>query len=257
MARKEKKYYEGVFYVYIHKRATDGKVFYVGKGTRDRAWEKSNRNVHWQRTVNKHGYTVHIVEEFADQDSAFLREIDLIKMYGIDNLTNMTEGGDGCTGFKPSEETRKKLSRARMGNQHKKGKKQPQSAIDSHRAARAGVPLTGEHRSKISEGLKRAWAEGRKKPINEDGRRKISEANTGRSVPEDVRRKMSIGSRGENNRWYDPTIRVFSHNDGRVVYCTKHEFREMTGIFIGDITAVINGRQKTVKGWTHLGVLDA
>lgn len=40
------------FYVYLHSRATDGKVFYVGKGSEYR-YKSKQRNNYWRRTVNK------------------------------------------------------------------------------------------------------------------------------------------------------------------------------------------------------------
>ena len=49
------------FYVYVHRTADTGRIFYVGKGTKNRAWTKGSRNLHWRNIVNKHGYTVEIV----------------------------------------------------------------------------------------------------------------------------------------------------------------------------------------------------
>lgn len=49
------------YYVYLHRRATDNKVFYVGKGKGKRAFDNSSRNDYWQNTVNKHGLTVEII----------------------------------------------------------------------------------------------------------------------------------------------------------------------------------------------------
>lgn len=37
------------FYVYLHRRATDGRVFCVGKGHGKRAWRTEGRNPKWQR----------------------------------------------------------------------------------------------------------------------------------------------------------------------------------------------------------------
>lgn len=51
------------FYVYLHRRATDGRVFYVGKGVSTRAWRKDKRNQHWKNIVKKHGYIVEIVQD--------------------------------------------------------------------------------------------------------------------------------------------------------------------------------------------------
>ena len=46
------------FYVYVHRTADTGRIFYVGKGTKNRAWTKGSRNLHWRNIVNKNGYHV-------------------------------------------------------------------------------------------------------------------------------------------------------------------------------------------------------
>lgn len=105
-------------YVYVHKRADDGRVFYVGKGTRDlrarklfaRAHDTSSRNPHWHRVAAKHGVEVEIVAMFPDDEKSQAHEKFLISEYGRDNLVNMTDGGDGCAGIVVSEETRRKIS---------------------------------------------------------------------------------------------------------------------------------------------------
>lgn len=88
------------FYVYLHKKKTTGDVFYVGKGSGNRAWDKYGRNVLWKRTVEKHGYTVEIVLHSLQEWYAFELERDLIAAFGkvsarAGTLVNMTDGGDG------------------------------------------------------------------------------------------------------------------------------------------------------------------
>lgn len=120
------------YYVYVHRRADDARIFYVGKGSHpDRATERSSRNRHWQAIVAKHGLTVELVAHFETDALSQQMERDLIAWYGRENLANMTDGGDGCAGIIPSKETREKLS------QHAS---KPRSAawVKSIRAARAG-----------------------------------------------------------------------------------------------------------------------
>jgi len=99
------------FYVYVHRRATDGRVFYVGKGTADRAWLKSSRkNSHWHRIVAKYGRTVEIVQYGMQEWWALEFECELISFYGKSNLANFTDGGEGSSGFLHSDKTKHKLS---------------------------------------------------------------------------------------------------------------------------------------------------
>ena len=51
------------FYVYVHKKKTNGEVFYVGKGSGKRAWSAFGRNSLWKRTADKYGWLVEIVQD--------------------------------------------------------------------------------------------------------------------------------------------------------------------------------------------------
>lgn len=114
---KNRKQLHPDYYVYIHRKATDGKVFYVGKGTAGRAWQRGHkRNEHWNRIVEKHGFTVELVETGYENWYAQEREIELILFYGLENLCNMTPGGEnGGAGRKWSDESRAKLSASKKG----------------------------------------------------------------------------------------------------------------------------------------------
>ena len=83
------------FYVYAHRKATTGEIFYIGKGKDDRAYSKKRRNKHWLNVVNKHGYFVEILADSLSEKESLLLEVETIKKYGIENLTNMTAGGVG------------------------------------------------------------------------------------------------------------------------------------------------------------------
>lgn len=102
------------YYVYIHRRADDGKVFYVGKGKRDRHKSVYGRNTHWNRIVSKHGFTSHIVMRFTSEACAFSFERAIISMYGLENLSNMTDGGDG--GFVMSSEVIERMKEKQGGH---------------------------------------------------------------------------------------------------------------------------------------------
>jgi hypothetical protein len=106
------------FYVYLHRRATDNEVFYVGKGAGPRASQSTKRNEYWQRTAKKHGVIIEYVEKELTESDAFDLEIELIKFYREAGhpLTNLTDGGEGISGLVRTEEHCKRISAAKMGH---------------------------------------------------------------------------------------------------------------------------------------------
>jgi len=91
-------------YVYLH--SIDDRVFYVGKGSTNRAWSTSSRNRYWWRWVNHHkpnnsiientelcrdntDITVDIVADSLYPHQAYMLEEEVIDIYGVDNLTNI------------------------------------------------------------------------------------------------------------------------------------------------------------------------
>ena len=99
------------FYVYIHRRASDGKVFYVGKGHSKRAFAK-DRNRFWQNTFEKHGLKVEVLEHFESELEAFKREIELIAKFKADGhpLANLTDGGEGASNPAPQVKAKRSAS---------------------------------------------------------------------------------------------------------------------------------------------------
>lgn len=116
-----------MFYVYTH--STDlGEVFYVGKGSKKRAWSVNQRSKKHQRVSWTKGCVVEIVQHFEVEQEALAYEIQLIEFFGTfstdwSNLTlgcNFTVGGDDPPkghrkGKKCTPEQRKKMSNAHLG----------------------------------------------------------------------------------------------------------------------------------------------
>lgn len=101
--------------VYLHRRKSDGQVFYVGMGSESRAFTTSSRNKWWNNTYKKYGLIVDIVARNLSIKDAYELEVFLIselgrKDLGLGNLVNLDDGGEGATGHVPTENARKKLS---------------------------------------------------------------------------------------------------------------------------------------------------
>lgn len=114
--------------VYRHRRNDTGEVFYVGVASRsNRPYDSSHRNKYWHNIVNKAGRTVEILAKGISREDAIELEMFLIEEYGkrVDGngcLVNITDGGDGLTGYtyKMSDEHKQKISAANKGRCNKK-----------------------------------------------------------------------------------------------------------------------------------------
>jgi len=100
------------FYVYIHKRLDD-KIFYVGKGCRNRAYTKHYRNDEWHKEAAK-GYKIEIVEDNLLELDSYKLEKKLIAEIGLQNLTNCKSGGTSLKTKNLIEEAYKKLEELRI-----------------------------------------------------------------------------------------------------------------------------------------------
>jgi hypothetical protein len=160
------------FYVYFHRKSTNNEIFYIGKGNNKRAWQKFRQNKFWNNVVNKHGYYVEIFEDGLQEWAAFELEKNLICLYGrknlgYGNLTNLTDGGDGLSGFKHSNETIKKITEKSSKFRH-----------------------SDETKKIMSERLKG-------KPLPKEAIIKAAEVNKNRIVSDDTKKKMSESRKGK------------------------------------------------------------
>lgn len=143
---------ENRFYVYIHRRKTDGAIFYVGKGTSYRSTEMYGRNSYWHKVANKHGWESQIIKNNMNETCSLSLEMAMIfslKKSGC-RLTNNTSGGEGVSGFRHTEESKRKMSIARKGNNHSwlKGKRIPDYMKVKMRDAKLGKKQSPEHAAK-------------------------------------------------------------------------------------------------------------
>ena len=161
----------GLYYTYLHRRNDTGAVFYVGKGLGRRALQKCGRNDRWNKIVAKHGFSVEILAPWPSEAEAFAHEIFLITAFrdmGVD-LANYSDGGEGASGHKHSDETKAKRAaslatvfsdpavRDRRIEAVRAGKKTPEHrALTSERMKRQRGAVAA--REKQSADTKAAWA---------------------------------------------------------------------------------------------------
>lgn len=131
------------YYVYAHTKP-DETVFYVGKGTRGRAWATHGRNTHWHRTVAKYGHKVVLLADGLTQKQAVEEEAAIIAFFKpFGRLVNILDRGDISPTSNPEVaakvsiaasrwQTGRKLSASHRANVSKnnpwKGKERPEHA---------------------------------------------------------------------------------------------------------------------------------
>lgn len=208
-----------LLYVYILFRP-DNTVFYVGKGQGNRVLRHEQEarrgcECHKCRTIRQIwstggevGHT--IIFETNDESEAFQVERETIALYGRENLTNQTDGGDGVSGFRHAIDTVRKIADALRGKPHTEERRH--NISEAHKGIVYGPP-SDETRRRISDatkgGKKRSHSpemnqrkserqKGRERPVfSDEWRQNLSESHQGqepwikgRQHSEETRRKM-------------------------------------------------------------------
>jgi hypothetical protein len=195
------------FYAYVHIRpgADAHGAFYVGKGRDRRSHDFSRRNLHHTHIINKYGpENIDVAQiECSSEALAFDLERGLIRCLrkmGV-NLVNATDGGEGVSGLRHSEQSRAQMSAKRVGKSPSEETKTKMSEVRRGQANHFfGKSHSDETKKRISEAKKANptdyWSG---KSRGEETRRKISEALTGRvgvKHTEASRAKISASKKG-------------------------------------------------------------
>jgi hypothetical protein len=111
------------YYTYAYLRE-DGTPYYIGKGKGDRAYSKH------QRGKSKGGYftppeknKILILKQNLTEEEAFKHEIYMIAVLGRKDLgtgilRNLTDGGEGVSGYRHSDETKMFIKEVGKGRKH-------------------------------------------------------------------------------------------------------------------------------------------
>lgn len=138
------------FYVYAHLEADTGRIFYIGKGSKTRAFYPRYENKLWRAIADAHGFRAIILADGLFEKEAYALEAVLTRAFDRGVLATQALGGAGAGGVPKTEANRAAIS-ARMKERN------PTRLADVRRRlseAKRGKPNSPEARAKISVALR-------------------------------------------------------------------------------------------------------
>jgi hypothetical protein len=209
------------FYVYAFLRSKDSSTgpkyspYYIGKGSGRRAFRGTARSF---PAPKDQSYIVFLQEGLTEEE-AFNLEKYCIALYGRVDLNtgilrNLTDGGEGASGARRSQETRRKLSEANQG-----------------KFAGEANPFWGKKHS-------------------EETKRRLSEAKKGANGPQwgiprtqEQKDKTSIASRKYRYMFTSPSGKIY-------ITESLTRFAKEQNLLQPGLWQVIAGKRKHHRGWT-------
>jgi len=211
--------------LYLHIRSDTGIVFYVGIGKARRPGESNGRNKLWRNIVakNNNEFVVEVLCENLSWDSACQMEIALIAFYGrrcdgTGHLCNISEGGEGCSGYDSSKTNRR--TPLIVAKQERLKRKQTRR-------------VTAQTCESISLGIRRG-----KRSIEKAARPKL------RNVSDETRRKFTIIGAAQGY-----IVEQLCRDTGAVLnkFINIRTAARETGSPVGSIWKCINGERKSAN----------
>jgi NUMOD3 motif len=170
-----------IYYVYAYLRKKDNTPYYIGKGKKDRVFQKHGR-LRLPKDLSK----IVFLETNLTEIGAFALERRMIKWYGRKDLgtgilNNKTDGGEGCSNRIMSDVTKQKIGYA--NSLILKGRKRTKESITK------GIETKIKNNSnKMSEEAKRKMSIAKKGKPN---------GHLGKIRSDETKKRMSLSQKGK------------------------------------------------------------
>lgn len=179
-----------MYTVYMHQHKENGKRYFgITSVDVKKRWRNGfgySENLPIGRAIRKYGWDAfshEIIAESLSEDEAKQMEINLISKYQTQDDRfgyNICAGGDGVTGWHPSEETRQKISESRKG-------------LCGEKNANFGHKWTDEMKKAASERKRANFKETTRQKMSECAKKRIGELNPffGKHHNDETKKKIS------------------------------------------------------------------
>ena len=243
------------YYTYAYLRE-DRTPYYIGKGKKYRAFERCRCGAKPPRDKSK----IIFLKKNLSEEEAFKHEIYMISVFGRKDLgtgilLNMSNGGEGSSGWIATPELRKRMSESR------KGKKRKPLSEETKQKLRE-INLGKKHSEEAKEKMSAAQKNRKRKPHSLETRKKLSLAKQGvfdgqknpmygrihnKNTINLIASKAKIRTEKKYSNYYE----FVSPNGEKIVeFTTIIDFCRKYNLRADCMRRVVLGQRKSHKGWT-------